>query len=897
MKSFISIIFLLNSFYLLNAVIPNWDLESVGENLLTGDSYTYESYSDSWYEVKLTMTRTFQKENGEIKKINKVYMKGKDTGDADEREVDFDNVGNFYRLNERYYICPRGKHHLYDYTGGGYVTPNDFQEVSDYDFRCMYHEDSKVFLAIYTTNGEKAIYAVYIGEGTDINRMAHKEGIKDEMYDFKLSGAVGSNSEYSMIAFAKENKNINLYTIKATLKYDGQNINIVNNPKLVTSGNDYFQATFRNNDTDFRNDFFYVAYNYVSNNYNIFSGYSSKTTNDYSSLNDVEIANNDTPAHFEFFEDLEIDEMKFVLNNRFVYYKLNYTGATKYYGIFDTKLNKIIFNTDEKLTQFFPDNENAMIAVTQDKVYRICPIKDGSNCVHYCANKYYFDTEGNKCAESDSCPEDEVLLVPSGVCNKTCDTNFYIEKDGLCGLCQFFNPSGAMYKLVGGTECLTSSDISSATMDKYNEKLGLMKCREGFKVENNKCVSDIICPENCKTCTTETTCTSCKEDFFLENYQCKEHCSSGYGLDETGKECKNCNVNTCSDFEMDSCNCEKCKEHYFNNTKKKCEECDSNCKDCSNESTNCISCENGNFLLENKCYSCEHGNCEVKESDNCKCKKCKDGFYLINYTCKNCTDNCKTCVNSSSCEVCKDNFYKNTEGNCVACPSNCATKKEDNCKCSTCIEAYFMDNNEECLKCDEQCKTCENSASKCTSCTEINYFLNEKNECELCDSSCQSCSIEKKNCTSCVDGKYLNNSSCEICSEVCLTCSSSENDGNYNCLSCKKASETLYPYLISDDFNHTCVNKCELYERETVPNSYICKAKTNGTINGDTKGDHDTDYVLWIFIAIIAILFLIITICICKKCCNKGDNDFMAEIDTELNEKGVEGEGLNLDKI
>ena len=81
-------------------------------------------------------------------------MWGKDKGNHKEREVEFDNVGNFYHLNDRYYACPRGKFHLYDYTGGGYVKPEKADTFYDngkldFDFRCKYNEESSVLLLFY----------------------------------------------------------------------------------------------------------------------------------------------------------------------------------------------------------------------------------------------------------------------------------------------------------------------------------------------------------------------------------------------------------------------------------------------------------------------------------------------------------------------------------------------------------------------------------------------------------------------------------------------------------------------------------------------------------------------------------------------------------------------------
>ena len=94
-----------------------------------------------------------------------------------------------------------------------------------------------------------------------------------------------------------------------------------------------------------------------------------------------------------------------------------------------------------------------------------------------------------------------------------------------------------------------------------------------------------------------------------------------------------------------------------------------------------------------------------------------------------------------------------------------------------------------------------------------------------------------------------------------------------------------------NEYNQTCVENCSDYEREPDnDNPFVCKAleKSNGTNPDNKKKEAGTDYLLWIFIAVISILLIIITICICKKCCGeKGNLEITEEIstETELNEK------------
>ena len=201
-----------------------------------------------------------------------------------------------------------------------------------------------------------------------------------------------------------------------------------------------------------------------------------------------------------------------------------------------------------------------------------------------------------------------------------------------------------------------------------------------------------------------------------------------------------------------------------------------------------------------------------------------------------------------------------------------------------------MDNHEKCQKCSDKCQTCEGSSNKWKKKKNAHQFLDNEGKCQECDNNCQTCSIKRDNCTSCKSNEYLDkgNNTCNLCSEICKTCSSGELNGEHNCLSCNNNW-----YLILDDYNKTCVDNCTENGREFYNNSYyVCKPlrKTNSTGNdGDEKGNSGSiDYLLWIFVSVIGVLLLIITICICKKCCcNKYDSEVIEEITTELDEKEI----------
>ena len=569
-------------------------------------------------------------------------------------------------------------------------------------------------------------------------------------------------------------------------------------------------------------------------------------------------------------------------------------SSTVYYGIYDTKLTKVIFNTDEKLNYYMPFSDREMLAVTDSSVYKICAIKDENNngCVDYCENNYLLYTQGNKCNKTIECKPGEVMLAPIMVCNQTCDENIYHWNGTHCGLCSYFNGYlnfGNIYKLIGVKGCIGQKEDNS--MEYYNERLNLLKCKEGYILQGQKCEKKVTCYERCETCSGEPDsiysqkCTSCKSPYLLENDNCVENCSPNY-YRKSDDKCECCHDDQCNKFEQNTCICLKCEHHYFVNSNKKCELCSVNCNDCNETSTNCTSCIGDNsFLYNNTCYACEdNSKCKNFFEKGCECEKCKDGFYNLNHQCKSCVNDCKTCSNSSECEICQDNYFLDSTGQCSECPKTCAIKKSDNCQCETCIEGYFMNSSEKCQECDTtKCKKCEGNADNCTQCKE-NYFFDELKKCEQCDEKCKTCSKEKTNCTSCDDGFFLTKENkCDKCDSKCLTCS---DGGESECLSCNTSDEYKY-YLIYDDYNKTCVKDCSKSGRELDEINFECKPlrKNNGTDENKQPQKSSADYILWIFIVIFGVLLIIITICIIKTCCCNKTSGIEEEISQEFTDK------------
>ena len=121
-----------------------------------------------------------------------------------------------------------------------------------------------------------------------------------------------------------------------------------------------------------------------------------------------------------------------------------------YYGIIDTKKNKVVFNTDEEILTYVPYSDFSMLAITSNTAYEICIIKkdgiciDSSDCPY---NNYILDINENRCSLYGI---GKIFLLREGICNDTCDESIYISNGYECGLCKQLYPS-TPYKLINSS--------------------------------------------------------------------------------------------------------------------------------------------------------------------------------------------------------------------------------------------------------------------------------------------------------------------------------------------------------------------------------------------------------------------------------------------------------------
>ena len=838
MKFFILTLITILSITYIFGIIPNWNITNTGKDLFSSENnYKYiTTYKIDNTELK--MVREIFRENNKINYKNYIIYGDKNI------DVSFNLIGDIYNLNNHIIICPKGPYHPLNLSiSPPYeVIPSGFpaQKLKYWDLKCNVRNsfidnegDKADFFLLFYLMTDKNYYFFRVVRETQFGSF---NKFCDELYDYRINQKYldSKPGEFSMMTLMKNKGQLLLQGKIAVLKntksiYDN-GCTKVEISQEKTNIQSYF---------DIKTDsYYFILYNDIDD---FTSGYYLTEKTDITH-NDMEgfTPNINNISPFEFLEDeLIIEEMNFIFNNRFVHYKITSKEDKNkiYYGILDIVNNKIVFNTDEKITNFFPLSAISMLAITPNTAYEICIYKDSNgNCLEGCPdNKYKLDVDGNICSSSDNCSNNKIMFMPNQICieRDKCDTNIYIIQNEQCGLCRDLSSDGKLYKLVNGTECL---DYDNNTMDFFSEKLKLLKCKDGFRLESNRCVIDKNCYELCKegqcnefsTDINNQSCTECKEQYFLNNGNCIKTCPEGYEANNSSKKCIQCNDTNCVLFTINTCNCSKCQESYFINGTNSCEKC---------------------------------------------------------------LDNCKSCSNSTQCEKCDDGYLIGSNGSCIPCPlDNCKKTKDDNCQCNICNDGYFLDsvennNHKECHKCDESCKTCEINSKHCLSCKNSSYFINiANNECNLCSENCLTCSINEDNCTSCLKGQILTDEKkCSNCSEKCLTCDSIPNNNSDNCLSCNP--ETIYKYLVNDTNtnNRTCVENCTEIGK-VLSEDGTCKEIKNE--NSEEKIEKNTNIVIYVFMGIIGVFMMIILICIFKKwCCEKADNSFYEEMINEMNEK------------
>lgn len=303
--------------------------------------------------------------------------------------------------------------------------------------------------------------------------------------------------------------------------------------------------------------------------------------------------------------------------------------------------------------------------------------------------------------------------------------------------------------------CLTCKDLNSSV-----QGIGKCKCNDGYYTEGDISINPCKkCPGECYLCESESVCISCRDDQAeLNNGRCI--CKAGYFnvTDLDTITCFPC-LSECSAC-TDNSTCTNCKDHYTDIINGQCI-----CKDgywlnddaisekvCTLCDTRCLKCENLEACTE--CVS------NLYMLDNGKCS-CKYGYWYNSLLTS--TEACILC--DPKCTKCSD------DQKCTECKSNLQLQVNEMCACEN---GYWYNDtvqgNEICSFCDPKCAKCSN-LEICDECKYGFYMFENKTcycgdgywfndtilgseTCSPCESGCTKCE-NLQTCTKCVSEVYL----------------------------------------------------------------------------------------------------------------------------------------------
>ena len=122
------ILLFLTLFLSTNAIIPNWNLTTSSEDILTSNTKTYTITYREMYNLIGKLDKTITRDSdGKITHKNTLYLTNK--GESTTKTVDnvnFEQIESLYKFSDRRIVCPLGKHHPIK-------IDDNFQEIDNTD--------------------------------------------------------------------------------------------------------------------------------------------------------------------------------------------------------------------------------------------------------------------------------------------------------------------------------------------------------------------------------------------------------------------------------------------------------------------------------------------------------------------------------------------------------------------------------------------------------------------------------------------------------------------------------------------------------------------------------------------------------------------------------------------
>ncbi|KAK3872222.1 hypothetical protein Pcinc_022690 [Petrolisthes cinctipes] len=431
--------------------------------------------------------------------------------------------------------------------------------------------------------------------------------------------------------------------------------------------------------------------------------------------------------------------------------------------------------------------------------------------------------EGNTCTcitdgcdddDDDECTEDEDCTNGKETCDEVkkccvCKKNYVRKSDGDCVECVEKSDCPANKKCEGNTcTCITDG------------------CDDD---DDDECTEDGDCTNGKETCDEVKKCCVCKKSYVRKSdgdcVECVEKSDCPANKKCEGNTCT-CITDGCDDDDDDECTedgdctngketcdevkkCCVCKKNYVRKS-------DGDCVECV-EKSDCPA----NKKCEGNTCTCITDGCDDDDDDECT----EDG---------DCTNGKETCDEVKKCCVCKKNYVRKSDGDCVECveKSDCPANKK--CEGNTCTCITEGCDDDECTEdgdCTNGKETCD-EVKKCCVC--------KKNYVRKSDGDCVEC-VEKSDCPA--------NKKCEGNTCTCITEGCDDDDDDDECTEdgdCTNGKETC------DEVKKCCVCKknyvrksdgdcVECVEKSDCPANKKCEGNTCTCITEGCDDDDDDD--------------------------------------------------------
>ncbi|ELP91765.1 protein kinase domain containing protein, partial [Entamoeba invadens IP1] len=376
-----------------------------------------------------------------------------------------------------------------------------------------------------------------------------------------------------------------------------------------------------------------------------------------------------------------------------------------------------------------------------------CEYGTTSNC-YKCSNKYI--REDSNCILNHNCIYGDGTVCikcengeSHSKCESCADTNCLKCNNNVCGLCQ----TGYVF-----------NDTKSCEKESFGFSYGIstVYCNNGFYMENSQCKNCLTKHENSIFCNTNIS-LQCDDNFIItEDGNCiTKNCK----VNETNEENGQCTLPQEKCLSIVNNKCNECDSNYILTNIFTCEIMNAtnsieNCK--QNTQMGCIKCDFNYYLSRGRCFPCSE-NCTSCIETSTKCLSCEIGYYQgDNYKCLpngELTEKCdKISTVTNGCYQCKDKYYR-VGLDCLPCLSNCSTCNTKD-KCLTCNDTNYKNNIGLCLP-QSLINGCAVHTTQfgCSKCQD-NYYTYNLYECEKCNENCTKCTSQNQ-CTSCVNNKIL----------------------------------------------------------------------------------------------------------------------------------------------